>query len=632
MAATKPTTSAALAAMAGVVITSFVITGLYVGRDILIPLALATLFAFLLSPIVNRLEGYVGRIAAVLVAVGLLFGVVIGVGWVLTHEVLDLATRLPGYKENIQKKLRSLKMPGEGRFTELNRTLEELRGDLPGAETVAAAPSPGAPAKPAVSGVTTAPKAAAPMAVEVVERKGSGTLENLSMVLTPLVGPLGTAALVLLLLICMLLQREDLRGRLIRLLGLGNISATTRGLDDAARRVARYLLMQLLVNATYGAAVGVGLYFIGVPSAFVWGVLAAVLRFIPYVGPWIAAAFPLILSLAVSDSWTMPLFTIGLFLALELLSNNVMEPWLYGASTGVSSIALIIAAVFWTWLWGVPGLVLATPLTVCLVVMGRHVPRLGMLSVLLSDEDALSPHEELYHRLLTPNADDAGEFAEAYAKANSQAELYDNVLLPALAAVERDAKTGELEGPQHAGILQELRDLIEDFAVPLAVAIAPDTRDAKDEAATPAASACRVIVLPVRADRDELAGLMLTQLLAQQGFAAENLTAERTTGELLEVTAQENADALCISVMPTSTVIHARYLCGKLRARFPKLPIVIAVWGATEQLSEIKGKLRESGADDMITTLAEGLVQFGKIAASRMQVEAPEETGIPAAA
>jgi methylmalonyl-CoA mutase cobalamin-binding subunit len=280
----------------------------------------------------------------------------------------------------------------------------------------------------------------------------------------------------------------------------------------------------------------------------------------------------------------------------------------------------------------VAGLVLATPLTVCLVVMGRHVPRLGMLSVLLSDEDALSPHEEFYHRLLTPNADDAGDFAEAYAKANSQAALYDTVLLPALAAVEQDAKSGQLEGPQHAGILQELRDVIEDFGIAVASASAADAKEAKDEAAAPAPNPCRVIVLPVRADRDELAGLMLTQLLGQQGFAAENLTAERTTGELLEATAQENADALCISVMPTSTVIHARYLCGKLRARFPKTRIVVAVWGATEQVTEIKGKLRESGADDVITTLAEGLVQFAKIAAARVHVDVPEEPGISAAA
>ncbi len=204
----------------------------------------------------------------------------------------------------------------------------------------------------------------------------------------------------------MLLQREDLRSRLIRLIGQGRISTTTRAMDDAGRRVSRYLLMQLVVNVSYGVPVAIGLYFIGVPNAVLWGAFAVVLRFIPYVGPWIAAAFPIILSLAVSPGWMMPLLTIGLFIVLELLSNNVMEPWLYGSSTGVSSIALIVAAVFWTWLWGPVGLVMATPLTVCLVVMGRHVPRLSFLSVLLSDEEALTPAEDCYHRLLTVGEQD----------------------------------------------------------------------------------------------------------------------------------------------------------------------------------------------------------------------------------
>ena len=468
MAPTKQNTSSALVAMAAVVITTFVITALYVGREILVPLALAALLTFLLTPIVSRLERYLGRIAAVLIAVAVLCSVAFGIGWVLTHEMLDLATRLPGYKENIQKKLRSLHIPTDGRFAEFNKAVAELQEDIPG-NTPAATPSkPATPASsstPSVPLGTTPPPATTPLAVTIVDVKHANPLEQFGRVIAPLLGPLGTAALVLLLLICMLLQREDLRGRIIRLLGLGNISATTRGLDDAAARVARYLLMQLIVNATYGVAVGIGLYFIGVPSAFVWGVLATVLRFIPYVGPWIAAVFPVALSLAVSDSWTMPLLTVGLFVVLELLSNNVMEPWLYGASTGVSSIALIIAAVFWTWLWGAPGLVLATPLTVCLVVLGRHVPRLGVLSVLLSNEDALGPHEELYHRLLTPNADDAADFATAWVKANSLVEFYDRVCIPALADVERDCKSGELEDQQHAEILQELRDVVEDLGL-----------------------------------------------------------------------------------------------------------------------------------------------------------------------
>jgi hypothetical protein len=337
--------------------------------------------------------------------------------------------------------------------------------------------------------------------------------------------------------------------------------------------------MQLIVNATYGLVIGVALYFIGVPSAFVWGVLATVLRFIPYVGPWIAAAFPIALSLAVTNNWTMPLLTIGLFVVVELLSNNVMEPMLYGSSTGVSAIALILAAVFWTWLWGPVGLALATPLTVCL---RRHGPARSAARCAfgaLSDEEALAPHEEFYHRLLTPAADDASEFSDAYLKTNSFTELYDSVLIPALAAVERDEKSGELDEAQYVGILQELRDVIEDLGMRPSPAskLESDKAEAEVDSATPPASpdppapTCRVLSLPVRAERDELAGAMLAQLLAQNDFPVVNLSAKMTTGELLETVEKEGAEALCISVTPPSTVIHARYLCGKLRARFPKL-------------------------------------------------------------
>ena len=623
MAATKSTTSTALIAMASVVITSFVVAVLYIAQDILIPLALAALLSFLLSPLVMRLERWIGRVAASLLAVTVLFCIVGGVGWVLTRQVLDLATRLPDYKENIQVKLRSLKMPGGGRFTKLNETVEELKKDLPGSEAAPAdaAATVAVPQRPVAGGLAKPPASSAvPTPVEIVETKNAGPLHQFTTVISPLLGPLGTGALVLVLLLCMLLQREDMRGRLIRIIGAGNISATTRGMDDAAGRVSRYLLMQLIVNATYGVVIAVGLYFIGVPNAIVWGVLATVLRFIPYVGPWIASIFPIALSLAVTDNWTMPAMTIGLFVVVELLSNNVMEPMLYGASTGVSSIALIVAAVFWTWLWGAAGLVLATPLTVCLVVMGRHVPRLGILSVLLSDEEALAPHQEFYHRLLTPSANDAAEFATTWLKANSRTALYDSVFIPVLATVERDGKSGELEGEQHAAILQEVRDIIDDLGTRPAPPsqIEADKAVAAAEASAPLAPpapTCRVLCLPVRADRDELAGAMLTQLLGQHDFTAVNLSAKMTTGELLEAADKDDAEALCISVAAPSTVIHARYLCGKVRARFPQTRIVVGLWGATEGLADATGRLRESGADEVVTTLSDAVVQLSKHAA-----------------
>jgi predicted PurR-regulated permease PerM len=625
MSVSKSSTSSALNAMATVVITTFVVAVLYVGRDILIPLALAALLAFLLSPLVTRLERWIGRITATILAVTTLFVIMGGIGWVLTRQVLDLATRLPDYQENIRTKLRSLKVPGSDRFTRLNETLDELKKDLPGAEADRppsgkagpAVPAGTVPRKSATDGWSQTTASGKPTPVEIVEPGRNGPLEQFGAVVAPLLGPLGTGALVMLLLCCILLQREDLRGRLIRLLGAGNISATTRGMDDAAQRVARYLLMQLIVNATYGVVIWIGLYFIGVPNAFVWGVLAMVLRFIPYVGPWIAAAFPIALSLAVTNNWMMPVLTVGLFVVVELLSNNVMEPMLYGSSTGVSSIALILAAVFWTWLWGAAGLVLATPLTVCLVVMGRHVPRLGALSVLLSDEEALAPHEEFYHRLLTPAANDGIDYANTYLKSGSYTDLYDTVVIPALTAVERDAKNAELEAEQHTGILQELREIIEDLGLrpPTPSQIEADKAVAEANAAAPPAApapTCRVLCLPVRAERDALAGSMLMQLLTQHGFPTVSASAEMTTGELLETVEKESAEAVCVSVIAPSTVVQARYLCGKLRARFPKMRIIVGLWGATEQLTETTARLREGGADEVVTTLADAVVQFSK--------------------
>ena len=417
---TKTTATDALVGIWAVALTAFIVASLYFGRDVLIPLALAALLTFLLAPLVTRIERWIGRIAAVLLVVALIFTGFGVAGWMLTRQVVDLATKLPEYKGNIIAKMQAFKTPQGGMFTKLSETVEELKKELPGG--LAPAANTQEQGKPEAS---VSLPGAVPLQPAAISK--TNPIQLLELIVAPLLGPLGVAALVLVLVICMLLQREDLRSRLIRLIGQGRISATTRAMDDAGRRVSRYLLMQLLVNVTYGVPVAVGLYFIGVPNAMLWGAFAIVLRFIPYLGPWVAAAFPILLSLATSPGWTAPLLTIGLFVVLELLSNNVMEPWLYGSSTGVSSIALIVAAVFWTWLWGPIGLVLATPITVCLVVMGRHVPRLNFLSVVLSDEEALSPAEDCYHRLLTPGERDELELVESYLKAHSLTALYDCV-------------------------------------------------------------------------------------------------------------------------------------------------------------------------------------------------------------
>jgi predicted PurR-regulated permease PerM len=614
----RSTAADALVGIWTVALTAFVIATLYFAREILIPLALSALLTFLLSPLVTRLERWIGRIAGVLLVVALIFTGLGTAGWMLTRQLVDLATKLPEYKGNIIAKMHAFDTPKGGAFTKLSETVEELKQELPGGT---APPAPtitqkaGKPAT-AVASLPGSPSPALP--VQVIESSKANPIELVQLIIAPLLGPLGTAALVLVLVICMLFQREDLRSRLIRLIGQGRISATTRAMDDAGSRVSRYLLMQLLVNVTYGTVVAIGLYFIGVPNAMLWGAFGTVLRFIPYIGPWVATILPTLLALAVSPHWTMPILTVALFAGLELLLNNVMEPLLYGAHTGISSIALIVAAVFWTWLWGPVGLVLATPLTVCLVVMGRHVPRLSFLSVVLSDEEALTPAEDCYHRLLTPGERDEMELVESYLKANSVIALYDSVFIPVLTAAESDARAELLDREQLSYVEQSMRDIIEDLGTrpPASAKIAVDLAEsAADEVPAPApalAPDCRVYCLPVRADRDELAGAMLVQLLRQQGFSANNAGSKMVSGELIELVEKSAVDAVCISVVPPSTIIQARHLSTKLRARFPQLRIVIGLWGATENVDDAIQRLRASGADEVVTSLAEAVVQLAK--------------------
>lgn len=608
-----------------VAMTAFVIAALYFARELLIPLALSALLTFLLSPLVARLERWIGRIAAVLLLVTLIFTATGAAGWVLTRQLVDLATKLPEYKGNITEKMHAFRTPKDGTFTKFSQTVDELKQELPGGsapETPVITKERGRP-ETAVSSPPNPPTQAMP--VKVVETAKANPIELVQTIITPLLGPLGTAALVLVLVICMLFQREDLRNRLIRLIGQGRISATTRALDDAADRVSRYLRMQLLVNVTYGICIAIGLYFIGVPNAALWGALSIVLRFIPYIGPWVATILPTLLALAIAPGWKMPVLTVALFGGIELLLNNILEPLLYGKHTGVSSIALIVAAVFWTWLWGPVGLVLATPLTVCLVVMGRHVPRLAFLSILLSDEEPLTPAEECYHRLLKARDQDEMEIVDEHLKEHSLADLYDSVLIPVVSAAETDARDGSVDTEQLAEVRQSLRVILDDLST--RPAVADQIKGEKIEIAhrpkfIPGAD-CRVYCLPARAERDEFAGAMLTQLLKEQSFEAHNASATLHTAELLDLVEADRASVVCLSVVAPSTIIHARFLCTKLRARFPQLKIIVGLWGATERIAEATKRLHDSGADETVVSLAAAVTAISGFAQPSFSADTP---------
>lgn len=592
---------------------------LYIGRDILIPLTLAALLTFLLAPLVSRVERLVGRVVAVILVVMMVFALVGGAGWVLTRQVIDLAKSLPDYKENLVSKMQSLQPTESAEFEAISRTMEELENALPGngtdtEKTPAVVQDKG---KPETAEIVVVAEQE-PVAVKVVKTSEDSPVALVQTMISPLLGPLGTAALVLLLLIFMLLKREDLRNRLIRLIGQGRIGTTTRAMEDAGKRVSRYLVMQLVVNVTYGIPLAIGLYFIGIPNAVLWGGFAIGLRFIPYVGPWIAALMPIALSLAVSPGWMAPALVLGLFIVLELVSNNVMEPWLYGTSTGVSSIALIVAAVFWTWMWGPVGLVLATPITVCLVVLGRHVPRLAFLSILLSDEDALTPPEDCYHRLLSPGTKDEIEFADNFLKAHTLAELYDAVFVPVLAMAETDARAQLLVDDQLALIKRSMGEIIDDLGTRPPMA----RGDEEDAGTVENVMLCRVLVLPAKAERDELAGRMLGQLLTRRGPVVEVAAARMVAGELVGLVEEHSPDTVCISVIAPSTVIHARYLCVKIRERFPLVKIVVGLWAEAENLTEVGKKLRDAGANEVVTSFAEAIERIARLAPAVAEAEA----------
>jgi len=616
----KTASAQALVGLWAIALTAFVIVALYFARGLLIPFALSALLTFLISPLVGRLERWLGRIAAVMLAVGLIFGALGCAGWMVSRQLVDLATKLPEYKGNIVAKLHAFQPSKGGIFSKVSDTVDELKKELPGGSPAPTITQESGKPETAVASPPHPPIPTTP--VKVVETSKANPVELIKTIITPLIGPLGSAFLVLILVIFMLFEREDLRSRLIRLIGQGRISVTTHAMDDAADRVSRYLRMQLLVNVIYGVCIAIALYFIGVPNALLWGALGVVLRFIPYVGPWIAALLPTLLALAISPGWTKPILTVVLLTAIELSLSNVLEPLLYGRHTGISSIALIIAAVFWTWLWGPLGLVLATPLTVCLVVMGRHVPSLSFLSVLLSDEEALTPAQDCYHRLLTIGEQDEIEFVEAYLKANSLTALYDAVFIPVITAAESDARLDALDDEQLNQIKQSIRDMIEDLGTRpvLASPTAGDDVVAEQDTPTetsmpPMAVSYRVCCLPARDERDELAGTMLAQLLQKRGFKAASAPGKLVAAELLSFAEKADVDIVCISVVAPSTIIHARYLCKKLRTKFPKVKIIVGLWGTTtENKAESAQRLRDSGADEVVVSLAEAVEQIIKSA------------------
>ena len=584
-------------------IAIFLVVGaLWVAKAVLIPIALAILLTFILAPICNRLERWhFGRVMSVIVVTALSFMIIGVIGWIVAGQFLDLATNLQFYRANIREKVIAIRSPASGTISRITENIKELTQDvLKPPVTVGPAPQQD-------------PEEPKPVPV-VVEREALGPVDATREVIGPLFAPLASAGIVIVFVIFMLLQRNDLRDKIIRLIGQGRLTVATQAIDDAASRVSRFLLMQLLINATYGVAVAIGLFLIGLPNALLWGVLAMLVRFIPYAGPWIGALFPIALSMAVFDSWTPVLLTAGLFVVIELISNNVMEPLLYGSKTGISAIAVLASAVFWAWLWGPVGLVLATPLTVCVVVLGRYVTQLEFLSVLLSDEPSLTPAARVYQRLLANDQDEVFEICEEYLKDKPLLDLYENALLPALAMAERDRHHDRIDPDRESMVYQGMRDLVETLGERARVEEIETSLKDKDTATPPAepvknSESSRVACVTARDAADEIATIMLAQILESSGMHAQVFPQGFGASELVSQLESEKPDAICISAVPPQTVVRTRQLCQRFSSGFPEVKLVVGLWTLAD-VSQVRKRLGACAPDYVTSSITEAVAML----------------------
>jgi len=530
------------------------IAAIYFAREVLIPIALALLLSFLLAPAMVRLQRWgLGKTLAALLVVALSFFGLIFICWVGFGQAYTLTLELPAYRQNISTKLRALTPPGLHRFGETQRMLGEVSKEL-----ITQKPEQ----KPQTSSGDSK-NSSQPIPVEVRQPEPT-PLEFLERTAGSVLRPLATAFVVLIFVIFMLLGREDLRDRVLRLAGSSRLYMTTQALDDAARRVSRYLLMQFAVNATYGALVGIGLLLIGIPHPLVWAVLATLLRFIPYVGPWIAAAAPILLAIGVAPGWGKFAWTLALYLVLEIVTANFVEPFLYGSSTGISAIAILVAAIFWTWLWGPVGLLLSTPLTVCLVVVGRYVPHLEFLGILFGDEPALSPAQRFYQRLIAKDAEEAADLTEQLLKDKSAIDVYDEVIVPAMSLAEEGRHGGFLDSETHVYFLENTRELVEEIG----------TREVSGSGENHISA--RIICLPAKDATDELACQILAQLLPRA--TVEVMPLGISTNDLVRAIQRRRVDLVCVSGVPPQATRYVAVRCRHLRKLFPDLTIMAAVW------------------------------------------------------
>lgn len=613
-----------------------VVACLYFARAVLIPITLAILLSFLVAPLANLLGRLkLGHVASVFAAVVMSVSVIVMLGAVIATQLTDLAAGMPRYQATIEHKVDAAHSLTIGK---LNR-LAGAAGQALQRATV----EPPQPQRDATSTSSVHPPAAVP--VEVREPVPT-PFELARRVLSPAISPLETAFIVFIVMVVILLQRDDLRDRAIRLFGSRDLHRTTTVMDEAARRLSRYFVSQLGVNAGVGVVIGAGLFLIGVPSPILWGILAALLRLVPYVGIWISATLATALAAAVSPGWTMAIWSLALFGTVELLVGQVVEPLLYGHSTGLSPFSVVVAAIFWSWIWGPIGLILSTPLTLCLLVLGRHVRRLEFLDVLLGDQPALTPIENFYQRALAGDPDEALEQAEVLLRERSLCAYYDEVAIKGLQLAANDMMRGSVTAAQLARIESTTNDLVDGLdgyedrePAPQTAeenwsAVGPMADSPAEEGSKPASEVTvstnvrlaevssqeasfpgkRVLCIPGRGPLDSLATTILLQLLGKHGFAARTLPHEAASRASIDTLDADDVRIVCIFYLQIEGIpSHLRYMVRRIRARLPEASIIVGLWAAADTGKWSDDLQSAMGAECYATSLQEVLGACSRI-------------------
>ena len=560
-----------------------VVAVLRLAQEVFIPLAMAILLTFLLAPLVGRLQAWgVKRSLAVILSMALALTVVSYLADIAFNQINDLVHELPGYQRQLHENLTHIRGAVRGGVADVTKAAEQLGKEL---QRVAPTAQPSSEVRK----------------VQVIEPSPT-PLEMVRDFVGPLVKPFGTVLVVITLVAFMLLRLPDLRERLIRVLGKRNIHSTTEALGDAAERVSRYLAMQLLINSWTGLVVGVGLWALHVPNPILWGGLALVLRFVPYVGIWSAMVIPFALSFAVTNDLSRPLSVMALFAGLELFNYVVLEPWLYANHTGISSVALLLSAAFWTWLWGGMGLILAVPMTVCVAVMSKYIPQLEFLRVLLGDEPVLEPHQRLYQRLLAGNRDDADTLLdETLRSGGSMQHAADVAIVPAVRMLESDYDRRALTPARRKVVLDHVNDWVEEHLEAL------ESRKSKANKAQGTRTAAQppwVLCVPAADRADEIVAKLLTLVLLERGIDASLVRAEAL--EQVPLTDKDRGvDAVVVSALPPEAVAPARAVCRGIRSRTQQVPLIVGLWDPESDLTKPRERLESAGARCLVVSFAE---------------------------